>query len=228
LRNDLLDGHYDGGLRLPTEAELTEAHHVSRQTVRRALQELVAEGLVFRVPGRGTFADPDRGKYSRNFVPIEELLACGIDIEFEVLRPPTLRLDLEAAGRLRTDTDEVVAVRFRLFHQSQPFCSTSAYLPVSVGSRLFDIPELADPGVRQPGSLLSVVQSIVGGANAGAEQSITARPAPGELCSEIEVFEGEPVLRIDRLYLDNEGHLLELSVSYFNPRRYSYRSRFGP
>ncbi|HWK27357.1 MAG TPA: GntR family transcriptional regulator [Solirubrobacter sp.] len=59
LRRAVAAGHFDDGRGLPTEAELSTRHGVSRQTVRRALQELVDEGLIYRVQGRGTFARPD-------------------------------------------------------------------------------------------------------------------------------------------------------------------------
>lgn len=42
--------------RLPTERDLSEAMGVSRRAVRRALESLEAEGLIWRRQGKGTFA----------------------------------------------------------------------------------------------------------------------------------------------------------------------------
>lgn len=58
LRDEIAAGAYPPeGVRLPTESELVAEHGLSRQTVRRAFQDLVAEGVVYRVPGRGTYAN---------------------------------------------------------------------------------------------------------------------------------------------------------------------------
>jgi GntR family transcriptional regulator len=227
LRRDVREHRYRGGQRLPTEAELSSSLGLSRQTVRRAFQELVAEGVVYRVPGRGTFARDDAGKYLRPSGSIEDLMTIAVDTELEVLEPPTLRVNLEAAGRLRLSTDEVVSLTFRRFHEDQPFCVTTAYLPLPLGKGLFDVAELTGMRVRQRLTVLSVVQALSGTAIAGADQSITAVPAPAGLCHEIEVGVGEPALRIDRVYFDSEHRLLELAVNYFNPSRYSYRFRLG-
>jgi DNA-binding GntR family transcriptional regulator len=144
-----------------------------------------------------------------------------------VVEPPAVRVELEAAGRLGLETDYVVTVTFRRFHEGQPFCVTKAYLPVPLGRGLFDVAELSEARARQQMTVLSVVQSLAGTPIAGADQSITAVPAPAGLCEEIDVVPGEPVLRIDRVYFDADHRVLELAVNYFNPARYSYRFRIG-
>ena len=65
LRDEIDAGQYRNGARLPTESELVARHRLSRQTVRRAFQDLVAEGVVYRVPGRGTYAHGDSRRYLR-------------------------------------------------------------------------------------------------------------------------------------------------------------------
>jgi GntR family transcriptional regulator len=55
LRQSILDRRYQAGSRLPTEAELAQTFGVSRGTVVRAVALLVAEGLVTRRQGSGSF-----------------------------------------------------------------------------------------------------------------------------------------------------------------------------
>ena len=54
LRQQILDGVYPEGSLLPTEQQLTDAHGVSRQTIRAALQLLIDEGLIQRRQGSGS------------------------------------------------------------------------------------------------------------------------------------------------------------------------------
>jgi GntR family histidine utilization transcriptional repressor len=56
LKNGLSQGRWRSGDLMPSEAELVAQFGVSRMTVTRALRELLAEGLVDRVQGVGTFA----------------------------------------------------------------------------------------------------------------------------------------------------------------------------
>nr|WP_207711618.1 GntR family transcriptional regulator [Sulfobacillus harzensis] len=58
LRKRAAAAHKTGG-RMPTENELMAQYHVSRHTVRQALDQLVHENLLVRTPGKGTFvAEP--------------------------------------------------------------------------------------------------------------------------------------------------------------------------
>jgi GntR family transcriptional regulator, histidine utilization repressor len=56
LKAGLAQGRWRPGELMPSEAELVAQFGVSRMTVGRALRELLAEGLVDRVQGVGTFA----------------------------------------------------------------------------------------------------------------------------------------------------------------------------
>jgi GntR family transcriptional regulator of arabinose operon len=55
LRAAIAQGRYGPGDPLPSERELCSSEGLSRTTVRRAIQQLVEEGLVYRVPGSGTY-----------------------------------------------------------------------------------------------------------------------------------------------------------------------------
>ena len=45
---------------MPSERELMQRFDVSRATVRRAIDQLVNDGIVVRTPGKGTYVAPDR------------------------------------------------------------------------------------------------------------------------------------------------------------------------
>ena len=55
LRQQILDGIYQPGSRLPSEPEMSRQLGVSRATLRTALTELAAENLIHRRQGDGTF-----------------------------------------------------------------------------------------------------------------------------------------------------------------------------
>ena len=55
LQNDVVAGVYPAGGRIPSEQVLCDTYGVSRVTVRKAMLDLVQEGLLVRKQGKGTF-----------------------------------------------------------------------------------------------------------------------------------------------------------------------------
>lgn len=66
LRQDIQNGVYASGQKMPTEFELSKMFGVSRITVRNALNTLAQEGLFTRIRGKGTFVSHKR--VSRNIL----------------------------------------------------------------------------------------------------------------------------------------------------------------
>jgi GntR family transcriptional regulator len=223
LRASILRHHYPEGTRLPTEAELAEQYQLSRQTVRRAFQDLVSEGMVYRVPGRGTFAASRDSRYLRHFGSIDDLIGLSLDTELEVLTPMHRHVDIQAASRLRLTGDTVYTVIYRRLHDGMPLCHTTVHVDPSVGSQLKDVPELTQTGAVSEATVLGMIDARLSAPILEAEQSITAAAATRPLAEALECDAGDPLLLIDRMYLTNEDSYVELAISYFLPERYSYR-----
>lgn len=59
LRNYIQSMDSNASYKLPSEDELARLLGISRNTIRRSLNELEQEGLVLRIHGRGTFVNPE-------------------------------------------------------------------------------------------------------------------------------------------------------------------------
>ena len=60
LKNDIVAGVYPAGGRIPSEQVLCDTYGVSRVTVRKAMLDLVQEGLLVRRQGKGTFVAEEK------------------------------------------------------------------------------------------------------------------------------------------------------------------------
>jgi GntR family transcriptional regulator len=223
IRTAIRDGEYADGRQLPTEEQLAASYSVSRQTVRRAMQDLVSEGIIYRVAGRGTYPVAEQDRYVNHFGSVEELMALSLDTKCQVVSPLQRKVDVSAASRLRLPADEIVTVALLRLHADVPFCYTSVCLPPRIGQLLTGFDELAAAGRRSQVTVIGLIDARISGSVAAAEQSISAAGAPAFAARHLGCETGEPLLRIDRLYFDAEDVPVELAVSYFDPEHYSYR-----
>jgi GntR family transcriptional regulator len=97
MRSDIADGHYQPGHALPGEAHLADQYATSRPTVRKAIAQLVNEGLLTVAHGRGTFvrARPDRRLIAIGREPHPDLLSPSFDLAAAGWEPVTVPSDAE-------------------------------------------------------------------------------------------------------------------------------------
>jgi GntR family transcriptional regulator len=221
LRSRIDRGEFGQSGRLPTEVELQRLHGVSRHTVREALNQLEADGLIFRVQGSGTFAAPTQGKggrYQRQIGSLEEIVVWP-DTNMEVLEPFTVSVNPAAASRLQLPYIEVGHARIRRWYQGNPFVVTDHWVAPELAEKLANagVPASAD------GTVIGEAEQFLPRKVAGVRQEITAMATPEAEAVLIGCRPGDPILLIERVYYDTGGELVEMTASHFNPRRYSYR-----
>lgn len=222
LRDALENGQFRDGRRMPTEAELCQQYGVSRHTVRQAFQDLVAEGLVYRIPGRGTFATPlsEHGRYLRSIGAVEDLMVWA-DTNVELLHSISTEENEEAARLLGLPTPEVALLEMRRYYDGLPFALTWVYLPSELGKRLAEKDVFAQSVPNA--TVIATIEPLLSYPIAGVSQELTAEPAPANVADMIGCAPGGPSLRVQRLYFDTRENPVELAISLYHPDRYSYR-----
>jgi GntR family transcriptional regulator len=124
------------------------------------------------------------------------------------------------ADQLQPGADMVMTISFLRLHENVPFCSTRVHVPMEIGRRLRELPEVAaltEPGIRARLTMISLMNRVSEHPIHSAAQNVTAVAADPDIAHLLGCAPGLPVLRIERLYRDREQTPLELAVNHFNP-----------
>lgn len=228
LREQLSDGSL--GAALPGEIALATRFGVARVTVRKALEQLVAEGLVERMPGRGTVARrPSPPSRSAATAPaplsglLENLVSHGLATRVRVLECGLVGASEAAAQVLKLAPGAAVhkAVRVRSTREG-PLSLITTYVPAPLAVGI-DRRALAN----EP---LLVLLERAGVRIGHAQQAISARLADDRCAAALDVAVGSALLSVNRLVHDEDGAPVQWLQGLYRPDRYEYRmdlSRVG-
>jgi DNA-binding FadR family transcriptional regulator len=110
LRTVLRDMPQTGETRLPAERALAESLGISRRSVRRAIEVLEGEGLVWRRQGSGTYAGPRPERLTEaDVAPINpmEVMEVRLRVESQIAQLAALRARPDAIARMTTILDRL-------------------------------------------------------------------------------------------------------------------------
>jgi GntR family transcriptional regulator len=160
LTNRIVAGDAPAGTKLPDEFELSETLGVSRGVVRRALTELVYEGLINRRRGRGTFVSPPKtaeGLISGLLGLADDAALRGISVDSKVLAlRETPANEVVARSLNLSPGDHVVELERLRSLGGEPHNLVTTYLPALM------VPGLVDRDLSGPASLYRILREEYG------------------------------------------------------------------
>lgn len=218
LRQKIDEGRYKVDEKLPSENELSEKFDVSRVTVRRALQTLESEQLIYRSQGLGSFVKDNRSHQSfvrlRDFV--EEMKRCGLEASSTVIRQDTETPPDAIATRLKIDAGSKAVRLDRLrMGDGRPVAFDITWLPVFYGQLLVDA-DLAEETIYE------VLERDYEIPVEKGYYRIEAENADEYLAGHLRVEPGEALLLIDRLSLTVGEKPIYYQKRYYRTDRIVY------
>jgi len=205
---------------IPSERELMTTFDVSRSTVRRSIESLVADGLLRRIHGKGTFVARPRVESRLHLASFSQ------DMRRRGLTPSTVLLGIEAerppaevatALGLGPDGAAWRLDRVRLA-DGQPIALENGWYPYA------PLPGLDRQDLS--GSLYQVFEEAFGLGIDSAEQTLWGESADGTIARRLDAPVHTPLLVFRRV--SRTGNLpLEYVVSRYRGDRYQIHMSLG-
>jgi GntR family transcriptional regulator len=217
LREAITRGDYPPGSTIPKETELMAAHDAGRETVRRAVIQLAAEGLVEPVRRRGTVVRvrPARRPITRSRLVYRDELGYYFDQaaqDWRPLQPPSISrgpVPFDVAAQLDLAPGDEAVIRDRIMgdpQTGQPTQLATSYIPAALAAEL---PVLA-AGDTGPGGIYDRMEEAGFGPIQWTE-AVTARPPSRAEASRLGLAPGVALMRIVRLASSLDGRPLEVN-----------------
>ncbi|MDO4287812.1 MAG: GntR family transcriptional regulator [Eubacterium sp.] len=135
IRNNIDNGVWKHQNAIPSESELQKEYGLSRMTVRTACQNLVQEGILYRVPGKGTFvAEPKIMTDSLAYMGFrEQLERMGYATTTELLESKIIQASASVSKKLRIpENASVMYIERMRYLKKKPISLHHSYIPIQL------------------------------------------------------------------------------------------------
>ncbi|HUV63425.1 MAG TPA: GntR family transcriptional regulator [Sedimentisphaerales bacterium] len=221
LHQKILLGELKPGDQLPTENELIRRYQVSRITVRRVLNMLVQEGLIYRQAGRGSFVAHATLEHGLSHIVsfTEDMRRRGFEVSTRVLFSGLVAAESELAKKLDVPVGEELARLERLrLADGEPMCIENSHFVHRYCPGLlhhdFSVESLREIKIQKYG-----IRWI------RAQQTIRAINAPRELAEPLRIKKGTALLFVERVSFSQDNIPVEFLQAYYRADRYAFYNK---
>lgn len=218
LVEEIEHGDWQPGDFFTTEEELQEQLAISRATVRKALEQLMDEGLLERITGKGTFiARPPLKITLPHLISFsEEILAQGMEPSTRVLHVERVEPSRAVYDALELSEGPVLCVTRLRNADGEPLVYMQDYLHPRLGLTEKD---------SYDGSLYEILENSANTRVEEAVHQINAVRIEGDIARHLAVPDGSVGLRFVRISYDESNFPLVYEEAICRGDRYTYSIR---
>ncbi|NMO76839.1 GntR family transcriptional regulator [Niallia alba] len=202
---------------ISSEREFSEKYGISRMTVRQAINNLVAEGVLVRQRGKGTFVAAPKVEQELSGLTgfSEDMRSRGLTPKTKILDFKTIPCSRGIATKLKIEEGELVYEVSRLRIADEiPMALETSYLPTAL------VKELQEETLH--GSIYEYVEQNLHLKISHATQTIESTLSQKNESTSLGIKDGAPVLLMERFsYLEN-GTPFEYVKSIYRGDRYKF------
>ena len=210
IRKKIIEGNYLPNERLPFEKEICDKYESSKMTVKKALDILVAEGLLVKRRGSGTFVKDINPKERDNLIASTQFRGLSSfyvnhKVESKIIEYKVINADDNIAKKLLVTEEDFVykIIRVRVVDGISVVLE-EMYMPIQI------IPGLKKQHLS--GSIYEYIERVLNLKIKSAHRTITIKKSTEYEQKLLNVKKNEPLGIIEQVaYLDN-GQAFEYSI----------------
>ena len=209
---------------IPSEPILAARYQVSIGTIRRAINELVAENILVREQGRGTFVVSHTPDYMLNvFFRIESSEGVRELPHSKLLSFEKIRATQLVAKKLAIKPyEKVYKVKTLLSFRYQPAIVDEIYL----SEKMF--PNLNESFFSDRNeTLYGLFQRVYGITVLNISETIEAIPGNSDISKLLKLKINMPILCVKRVAYAYKGKPVDMRIRYIHSRKYRYFNNLG-
>ena len=226
IKRQIVDDIYRPGDKIPSERDLSDQLGISRTTIRRAIEDLIAQGVLERRSSSGTFvrARPFIERHIGIERPLgfsEGLQKIGLHAESILLHFNVQTTSTKIAQKLRiNEFEEVVLIRRLRVISDQPICVETIYLP-----KVFVPGLVAENLVNRNSSLYDILERRYSIKPKNSIENVRVSYATEDEAKLLGINEMDPVLLMRGVTFDEADQPFEYFVSVNHPDRVVLESK---
>ena len=222
IREKIYGREWETNSPIPSENELSKIYGLSRMTVRSVITQFVSDGLLYRVPGKGTFvAEQKITAKSLSYAGIrEQLEQMGYAISTQILSAEIVDAPRQIAENLALESgDPVYMIKRIRYIDKDPLSLHISYVPLKMCKGL-------DSAKLEKEQLCVVLENDYGLIRGKVEETLESCMATTAEAKLLQIKTGYHLLLLEDIIYSQDGVPFEYSKVLFRGDKIKIRMEF--